>query len=528
MSGTPTAREPMLVLRDVAVRYRGAPMATVAEIGLDLAPGERLALVGESGSGKTTLLNAVAGLLPRGAEVTGTLELNGRSLIGLHEADWRALHGTEIGYVPQDPHSNFNPLMTIGNHVVEAVRAHRTEPGRSRREVSLAGLRRAGVPDPDRVARAYPHEMSGGLRQRGLIASAVVTTPRLILADEPTSALDVTVQRQILDLLDELVSDSGAASILVTHDLGVAAERADWIAVMQHGRIVEAGPAEDVVTAPVHRYTTILLEAVPVLSDPLPVRSSARQEPLLQVQDVSRTFRSHGRTKRAVDGVTFEIPSGRSVALVGESGSGKSTIARMVLGLERPDQGRIRYRGSELARADRREVQAVFQDPGSTINPLFTVRQALEEPLHVHRIGTRAQRRERAVAAAERMGLEAERLDHRATELSGGQKQRVAIARALMLEPRLLVCDEPVSALDVLIQRQILDLLHQVRDDGVSLLFISHDLAVVREIADDVLVLKDGVVLEHGEPAHVFGDPQHSYTRALIAAIPQVPARRTV
>ncbi|WP_341947355.1 ABC transporter ATP-binding protein [Microbacterium sp. LWH11-1.2] len=533
--------EPVLSIKGLAVAFRtGSELVTaISDVSIDVAAGETVAVVGESGSGKSTTAAAVNRLLPDNGMITaGSIRFDGRELTELGENAMISLRGAGIGLVPQDPMSNLDPLMRVGDQIGEALEVHGRTTGDATTARVVELLEMVGIADAANRARQYPHEFSGGMRQRVLIAMGLACTPRLLIADEPTSALDVTVQRRILDQLDELTDELGTAVFLITHDLALAAERADRIVVMFRGKIVEEGTSAEVLGNPQHEYTRQLLAAAPSLAsrrDPLPLRETVASEtPFVEVRDLRKEFALRSpkpgepQTFTAVDGVSFSIRRGTTVSIVGESGSGKSTTANMVLGLEDVTSGSILFDGLDLTGlrrkelfALRRRVQPVFQNPYASLDPRYTVEQSIAEPLRVHRIGTAATRHARVLELLEQVALPAamaERLPH---ELSGGQRQRVAIARALALEPELVVLDEAVSALDVLVQAQILDLLADLqRRLGLSYLFISHDLAVVRMISDEVHVMQRGVVVESGTPERIFDDPQHPYTKELLAAIP--------
>jgi peptide/nickel transport system ATP-binding protein len=533
--------EPVLSIKGLAVAFRtGSELVTaISDVSIDVAAGETVAVVGESGSGKSTTAAAVNRLLPDNGVITaGSVRFDGRELTELGENAMISLRGAGIGLVPQDPMSNLDPLMRVGDQIGEALEVHGRTSGDATTARVVELLEMVGIADAPNRARQYPHEFSGGMRQRVLIAMGLACTPRLLIADEPTSALDVTVQRRILDQLDELTDELGTAVFLITHDLALAAERADRIVVMFRGKIVEEGTSAEVLGNPQHEYTRQLLAAAPSLAsrrDPLPQRESVASEtPFVEVRDLRKEFAlrspkpGEAQSFTAVDGVSFSIRRGTTVSIVGESGSGKSTTANMVLGLEDVTSGSILFDGLDLTGlrrkelfALRRRVQPVFQNPYASLDPRYTVEQSIAEPLRVHRIGTATTRHARVLELLEQVALPAamaERLPH---ELSGGQRQRVAIARALALEPELVVLDEAVSALDVLVQAQILDLLADLqRRLGLSYLFISHDLAVVRMISDEVHVMQRGVVVESGTPERIFDDPQHPYTKELLAAIP--------
>ncbi|GAA4542425.1 ABC transporter ATP-binding protein [Pseudonocardia xishanensis] len=520
----------LLEITDLAVSYRIAAgrIDAVQGASLTVAPGEVVAVVGESGSGKSTLAQAVIGLLPgNGAVSGGSIRLGGRELTGLSEKAFRAVRGRGIGLVPQDPTVSLNPVQRIGRQVGEALRVHGLADRRTAAVRAVELLAKAGLPEPEARARQYPHELSGGMRQRVLIAIATAADPALIIADEPTSALDATVQRRILDHLDTL-RDNGTAMLLITHDLGVAADRADRVVVMSGGRIVEAGPVAEVLRAPADPYTRRLIAAAPGLSAPVTPREPVSAPPLVEVRGLTKEFPlGRRRTLRAVDDVSFTVARGETLALVGESGSGKSTTARLVLRLADPTAGEVRFDGVDVTalkggpwRELRRRAQLIYQNPYASLDPRFSVAEVVTEPLRAFGIGTAAERRERAGGLLERVALPAALLDRRPVELSGGQRQRVAIARALALNPDLVVCDEPVSALDVSVQAQVLELLDELqREQGLTYLFISHDLAVVRRIAHRVGVMREGRLLELRPTEELFTDPDHEYTRELLAAI---------
>jgi peptide/nickel transport system ATP-binding protein len=543
-----TTTPPVLSIRNLSVSFRSGRelVAAVKNVSIDVSAGETVAVVGESGSGKSTTAAAINRLLADNGEIVGgEVFFENRELTALSENEMITLRGAGIGLVPQDPMSNLNPLVRVGAQIAEALEVHGYAQGAAADKRVVELLDMVGIPDAAQRARQYPHEFSGGMRQRVLIAMGLACKPRLLIADEPTSALDVTVQRRILDQLDQLTDEMGTAVFLITHDLALAAERADRIVVMYRGEIVEEGPSEQLLANPQHVYTKQLLEAAPSLSSlrsvrVVPVASEPTQTadaalvPLVEVRDLRKEFKLRSpkagapTTFTAVDGVSFSIPRGHTVSIVGESGSGKSTTANLVLGLEDITSGTIAFDGTDLAGLGRREmfafrrrVQPVFQNPYASLDPRYTVEQTIAEPLTVHKIGNAASRRVRVAELLGQVALPAamsERLPH---ELSGGQRQRVAIARALALSPELVVLDEAVSALDVLVQAQILELLADLQTElGLSYLFISHDLAVVRMISDHVHVMQKGRIVENGTPEQIFDNPQSAYTRELLAAIP--------
>jgi peptide/nickel transport system ATP-binding protein len=526
----------LLEVRDLRVGYPTRDGAHEVLHGVDLTVprGRRVAVVGGSGSGKSTAAAAVIGLLPGTGRVTGgSIVFDGTELAGAGERTLRGLRGRRIGLVPQDPMSNLNPAARVGRQVAETLTTHGLARGAAARRRAVELLDEAGIPDAARRARAYPHEFSGGMRQRVLIAMALAAEPELLVADEPTSALDVTVQRRILDRLVELTHARGTALLLITHDLGLAAERADDVVVMHEGRVVETGPSAEILRSPREDYTRRLVAAAPTVGNDapdLPAPAAADGPPALEVVDLVRTYPVRGRSEplRAVDGVSFTVPRGTTTALVGESGSGKTTVARIALGLERPTAGHVRVGGVALdgagrgqRRAVRLAMQPVFQDPYGSLDPVLTVERLVDEPLRVFGIGDRAARRRRVGELLDAVALPAATAGRHPVELSGGQRQRVAIARALACAPQLVVCDEAVSALDVLVQDQILALLTRLqRELGLSYLFITHDLAVVRLVAHDVVVMRAGRVVEQAPAAELFAAPRDAYTRALLAAVP--------
>ncbi|WKK72412.1 ABC transporter ATP-binding protein [Rathayibacter oskolensis] len=536
--------EPLLALRDVTISFTtpAGEVEAVRHLDLELRAGETIAIVGESGSGKSTTAASINRLLPENGRITsGSIVFEGEDLAQATEKRMTALRGAGIGLVPQDPMSNLNPLQRVGAQIREALLVH----GRMRRAEAQARvvelLEMVGIPEPARRARQYPHELSGGMRQRVLIAIGLACRPRLLIADEPTSALDVTVQRGILDQLEQLTAEMGTAVILITHDLALAAERADRVLVLFRGEVVEQGEAAQILRHPAHEYTRRLLAAAPNLtSERLVAEAPLETEaPLVTLREVGKQYpvrSGFGRATpfTAVESSSFDIPRGRTVAVVGESGSGKSTTAKLVLRLEEPTTGSIEFRGRNVAHLRgaelsdfRRHVQPVFQNPYSSFDARYTVFRSIEEPLLLHRIGDASTRRRRVEELLAQVALPPEVAAKLPRQLSGGQLQRVAIARALALSPELVMLDEAVSALDVLVQEQILALLADLqRDLGVSYLFISHDLAVVRMISHTVHVMQKGRIVESGTPAQIFDAPQHPYTRALLAAFPAPEAAR--
>jgi peptide/nickel transport system ATP-binding protein len=537
----------LLDIRNLSVsfRTRSGMVEAVRDVSLRLGRASTLAVVGESGSGKSTMAAAVNRLLAANAVIeSGQILFEGRDLVPLRESEMVRVRGAGIGLVPQDPMSNLDPVHRIGAQIVEALSAHGMR-GRAAyaRAIELLGM--VGIPEPERRFRQFPHEFSGGMRQRVLIAIGLACKPQLLIADEPTSALDVTVQRRVLDQLDELTGEMGTSLFMITHDLGLAAERADEVLVMYRGRIVEHGSAEQILEDPQDGYTKKLLAAAPGLAlragisrPPTPFADRAPSDGpadlVVELRDVRKTYAvrdsafARKRDFPAVTGSTFAIPRGSTVAIVGESGSGKSTTARMVLGLESVTSGQILLDGDDIATMDRsalarfrQRVQPVFQNPFASLDALFTVGDTIAEPLVVNRRGTAEERKSRVLELLDDVALPADVAGRFPHELSGGQRQRVAIARALALRPDVVVLDEAVSALDVVVQAQILDLLAKLqREHELSYLFISHDLAVVRQIADVVHVMSRGSIVESGTPEEIFEAPRETYTKELLAAIP--------
>ncbi|MFD0076628.1 dipeptide ABC transporter ATP-binding protein [Streptomyces sp. NPDC127166] len=545
---------PALSVRDLAVTFRTArgPVSAVRDISFDVAPGEVLGLVGESGSGKSTIgLAALALHDPARTRVQGSIRLGGDDLdlVGAPEAALKKVRGARVAMVFQDALDALSPYHTIGAQIAEAYRVHHPRAGRGEAgERAAAMLERVGIP----AARAsdHPHHLSGGMRQRVVIAMALINDPALLIADEPTTALDARVQHQVLDLIGELRSEAGTAMLLITHDVGVVARTCDRMLVMRDGEALEEGPTERLLTSPAHPYTKALIGAAPTLDtvpgsrlptvdDPEPrqrTRARLRAAPapgvLAEVRDLRVDYpgRRRARPHPAVKGVSLHVARGETLGLVGESGSGKSTIARALTGLRRPTSGEVRFDGRDvsgaatdtrLRRELSRDVQLVFQDPYASLNPRHTVEQIVTTPLRIHTDLDRSERRRRAAELLEQVGLSPSHLPRHPHEFSGGQRQRIGIARALAVRPRLVIADEPVSALDVSVQAQVLNLLMDLREElGLSLLFISHDLAVVRHFCDRIAVLKKGELVEVGPRDTVFDSPAAPYTRELLAAFP--------
>ncbi|MFD4655479.1 dipeptide ABC transporter ATP-binding protein [Kitasatospora sp. NPDC058444] len=555
------AAEPVLSVRDLTVAFAdprgGAPVTAVRNLSFDLAPGEVLGLVGESGSGKSTVGLAVLGLHdPRTTTVTGSIRLGGQEIVGAEESALRGVRGGRAALVFQDALTSLSPFHAVGAQLAEMYRLH--HPGAGRAE---AGRRAAEMLDRVGIAAArtrdYPHQFSGGMRQRVMIAMALMNDPQLLIADEPTTALDARVQRQVLDLLGELQREHGTAVLLVSHDLGVVAGTTDRTLVLRGGVAIESATTAELLTAPREPYTRALVgaalrldsvpgTALPTVDEPAPSRTfrprtvERPERWLVEVDDLSvhfpgrRSLAGHGRFPglraepvRAVEGVGLRIAPGETLGLVGESGSGKSTTARVLAGLQRPTGGRVLYDGQDVTRPDRelrkrlsREIQLVFQDPYASLNPRRTIGRTLDTPLRLHTSLGPAERRERSVELLEQVGLEAGHLDRYPHEFSGGQRQRIGIARALAPQPRLIIADEPVSALDVSVQAQVLNLLMELRERlGVAFLFVSHDLAVVRHFCDRVAVMHRGRLVESTDRDRLFEAPHTDYTRELLAAV---------
>jgi peptide/nickel transport system ATP-binding protein len=569
---------PLLSIEGLRTTFRTEEGVVVAvrDASLDVAPGRTLGLVGESGSGKSVTSLSILRLLPEHAATieSGKIRFLDRDLLLLPEREMLRVRGGEIAMIFQEPMSSLNPVLTVGSQVVEAIRIHQGVSKKEARERTIRLFDEVGLPDPARRVDMYPHELSGGQQQRVMIAMALSCNPRLLIADEPTTALDVTIQAQILDLLRHLRDTRGMAILFITHDLGLVSTIADEVAVMYRGSIVERGPVLQIFERPRHPYTKGLLACrprlavrtarLPVVSDFMEVEELSNGEirviertpgpdaapidrtppspaapgtqALLSVRDLRVEFpikkgvlqRVVGRL-HAVDGISFDVSQGSTLGLVGESGCGKTTTGRAILRLIEPNSGTVRFDGENLGelhgealRRVRRTMQIVFQDPFGSLNPRLTIETALAEPMEVHGIGaSRRDRRDRAVALLEEVGLGATHLPRFPHEFSGGQRQRLCIARALSVDPRFIVCDEPVSSLDVSVQAQILNLLRRLQTArGLTYLFISHDLAVVRFMADDIAIMSAGRIVESGAPEEIFERPREEYTRRLLAAIP--------
>ncbi|WP_085614383.1 MULTISPECIES: ABC transporter ATP-binding protein [unclassified Pseudomonas] len=529
---------PLVDIRGLHVSFNGVPV--VHGVDLQLRAGQCLALVGESGSGKSVTARTLVGLTGAGAHVQAQrLAFAGQDLRQFDERAWQRLRGEHIGFVMQDALGSLDPLRRVGAEIEEPLLLHTDLAAEQRRLRVLELLRQVGVPEPEVRARQYPWQLSGGLRQRALIASAIACQPRLLIADEPTTALDATVQAQILDLLEHL-RERDNSLLMVSHDLAVVARLADWVAVMRHGVVVEQGSVEQILQDPQDPYTQRLLSAARAVHFKRPaapalalVEDGVDEQPVvLEARGLSKAFVGpDGRLRQVLDDVSLQLRAGQTLGVVGESGSGKSTLGRILLGLERPEQGSLQLAGQDwlaLSAAQQRQarqgIQVVFQDPQASFDPRYTVLRVLAEAL-AHAGVPRALQRTEAAALLERVQLPVGLLDRRPLELSGGQRQRIAIARALAMKPRVLVLDEPVSALDVSVQARILALLAELKAElNLACLFISHDLGVVEQVSDHVLVMQGGRVVEQGAAAQVLGQPRQAYTRALLDAVPHLPA----
>lgn len=512
------------------------------DLSLDLHYNEILCVVGESGSGKSMTASAIMGLLPERVRASaGSIDFEGRDLLQLSQEELRRWRGARIGMIFQDPMTALNPLHRVGDQIAEMFFTHR--PRLSKKEVAKRVLRLlmdVQLPEPATLVRAYPHQLSGGQRQRVMIAMALALEPLVLIADEPTTALDVTTQAQILRLIRQLQQRRGTSVLFITHDFGVVADIADRVAVMRHGQLVEQGPASQVLYAPRHPYTRALIAAVPSLHPAIP-RPAPERPILLHVSHISKTFRQtgllhrRGRQVAAVRDVSLTLPQGSTLGIVGESGSGKSTLARCIVQLYQPDTGEIRFGAQDLARLSaraqreqRRDIQMVFQDPFASLNPRQTVGEIAAKGLLIRGV-PRAQALAKVQEIFTLVGLDASAIHRYPHEFSGGQRQRIGLARALAVEPKVLVADEPVSALDVSVQAQVLDLLADLRERlGLSLIFITHDLRVAAQVCDRIMVMKSGEIVEQGPTYQVYQQPQHEYTRQLLSAIPgrewQAPA----
>jgi peptide/nickel transport system ATP-binding protein len=543
------ADNPVLAVSGLAIAVRGedGEREVVSDLSFSLARGETLCIAGESGSGKSMTALAVMRLLPKPAAriAAGSIRLGDTDLVGLDERAMQAIRGDRVAMIFQEPMTSLNPVLSIGRQLIEAIETHRDLPRGEARRRAVEALKAVRIPEAESRLGQFPHELSGGMRQRVMIAMALALKPDVLIADEPTTALDVTVQGEVLELLRDLQREHGTAIILITHDMGVVAEMADRVIVMRNGRTVEEGPATDIFASPREAYTQELLAAVPRIGarpgtqrKPGKTREAA---PVVAVRGLQVRFDQRGgffgrveRRVHAVEGVSFSITPGETLALVGESGCGKSTTAKAIAGLV-PHVGDILVGGRSLnslsadnRKAVRREVQMIFQDPFASLDPRMRVGDLVAEPLLVHGIGDRQERHRWVTTLFERVGLSAQQMDRYPHEFSGGQRQRICIARALALKPKLIIADESVSALDVSVQAKVLELLKDLQSEfGVAYLFISHDMAVVENISDRVAVMYLGQIVELGTRDQVFSNPTHPYTKRLIEAVPiPDPVRR--
>ncbi|MAM75362.1 ABC transporter ATP-binding protein [uncultured Tistrella sp.] len=517
----------------IDLQTAAGPRPVLEEVSLKIRQGETACLVGESGSGKSLTSLAIMGLLPPGVlnVRSGRILLQGTELLTRTPRQLRGLRGDRMAMIFQEPMTALNPVMRVGDQIAEVLDTHARLKGPDRRARVLDAMEQVHLPDIARIFRAYPHQLSGGQRQRVMIAMALILEPALLIADEPTTALDVTTQKQILSLIAEMQRVHGTAVLFITHDMGVVSEIADTVHVMRQGRLVETAPAERLFRAPEHDYTRALLAAVPSLR-PRPARDPQIRPPVLDVAGLGKTYRSGGflkptLAKRAAEDVSFALRPGRTIGIVGESGSGKSTVARCVMRLIDPGQGRVTLAGTDIThlkpgamRRHRAKIQIVFQDPYRSLNPRRRIADSLiEGPMNFGR--TRDQALARARDLLETVGLTADALDRYPHQFSGGQRQRIAIARAVAMEPEVIVADEAVSALDVSVQDQVLKLLERLQDElGIAILFITHDLRVAAQICDEVIVMQQGRVVEQGPAGRVLVAPRHAYTHALIDAAP--------
>ncbi|WP_116186747.1 ABC transporter ATP-binding protein [Pectobacterium aquaticum] len=550
------AKTPLLRVENLSVTFPSpsGPIRSVKNLSFQVNAGEILALVGESGSGKSVTARTLVGLSGEGVDVqANAIEVTRHDgslcdLRNLTDRDWRAIRGREIGFVLQDALVSLDPLRKIGQEVAEPILTHRLLPRQQVPARVSELLKKAGIPDPENRAAQYPHELSGGLRQRALIASALAAGPQLLIADEPTTALDATVQKQVLKVFTAL-AQAGHGVLLITHDLAVVAEVADRVIVMQHGALVEGGEARQILSAPMHPYTRKLLAAIPTastrgkwLAGADPLQSGIAPSPAslaanhtntddtiaLTADRIAVSFkRPDGSRMQAVNQVSLQIKRGETLGIVGESGSGKTTLGKVILALQKPDRGEVRLADnawSTLTERERRplraRIQTITQDPLSSFDPQFTVAQILRQPLRLRRDLSDDEKQRRILTLLEYVGLTPDLLTRRPTALSGGQRQRVSIAQALASEPEILICDEPVSALDVTTQAQVLDLLVALqRQLGLTMLFISHDLGVVQHMSHRIAVMKDGDIVETGPVEQIFNQPQHPYTRLLLSTV---------
>lgn len=525
---------PLLAVQNLAVSY--GSQEVVHHVDFEIGRGESLALIGESGSGKSTIAKAVLRLLPKGASASGEVVFDKQNILGLSERRFRPYRGRDIGFVPQDPGNALNPVRTIGSQALEAAALIGDAKPALHKALILETFAKVGLDNPQRVYNSYPHQLSGGMLQRVLIALAILPRPALLVADEPTSALDVTIQKRILDLLSQLQEELNIGLLLITHDLAIAAERANSLVVLKNGVVQEAGRTSSVFSSPASSYARKLHSDVPALN---PNRYAKLRDlgfgrvadvsaPKITVNSVTKRFAVDGKILTAVDDISFTVAAGTTHALVGESGSGKTTTIRLLLGLEEPEAGSINVAGETVTtrstqslRSVWRHLQLVYQNPFTSLDPAWKVENLIREPLDRYKIGTPAERTAAVKEALAHVGLSEHLLGRKPSALSGGQRQRVAIARALVLKPDVIVLDEPTSALDVSVQADIVEVLLSLQTKlGLTYVFVSHDLALVRQLAHTVSVIQRGRIVEHGSVTEIFANPKHDYTAALLASIP--------
>ncbi len=534
VAASPQHAIPLLKVENLAVSY--GRQEVVHNVGFEIGRGESLALIGESGSGKSTIAKAVLRLLPTGANATGQVIFDRQNILALPERRFRPFRGREIGFVPQDPGNSLNPVRTIGSQALEAAALMEETNPAIRRTLILETFAKVGLDNPQRVYDSYPHQLSGGMLQRVLIALAILPRPALLVADEPTSALDVTIQKRILDLLSRLRDELNISLLLITHDLAIAAERADNLVVLKNGVMQEKGRTSAVFSSPSSPYAKKLHGDVPALNperyakfrDPGFSLLDGDKSPKIAVSGVTKRFIVDGKTLTAVDDISFTVPAGTTHALVGESGSGKTTTIRLLLGLEEPESGTITVADETVTNKNRaslrsvwRHLQLVYQNPFTSLDPTWKVGQLVREPLDRFEIGPPKERSERVQEALANVGLSEHLLERKPSALSGGQRQRVAIARSLVLKPDVIVLDEPTSALDVSVQADIVEVLLSLQAKlGLTYVFVSHDLALVRQLAHSVSVMQRGRIVEHGAVTEIFANPRHEYTASLLNSIP--------
>lgn len=522
-------QERLLSVRDLSLEVVHRGVEVVKKVSFDIEPGEIFGIVGESGSGKSLATRAIISLLPPAIKVTGgQVTFKGRDVLTMSEAGLRELRGAEIGLVFQEPMTSLNPSMTIGRQLEEGLTLHTNMPPATRRERTLAMLQRVGIRDPEGALSAYPHEFSGGMRQRIMLASVMLLKPALLIADEPTTALDAVIQRDVMELMVELTKAEGTAVLLISHDLPMVARYTSRIVVMEKGSLVEQGTTEQILEKPQHPYTRKLLSSLPIRGDVRPIDTVSA--PMISARNIvvdypgRKSLFKKAVPKRALHGVSVDIHAGEVVALVGGSGSGKTTLGRTIAGLVNQSSGDILFQGRERSadwRDYRLNCQMVFQDPYSSLDPRMTILALVEEALRLVPNIDRAAKKKRAYETLEEVGLGTEYALRYPHELSGGQRQRVAIARAIARRPKFLIADEPVSALDVTVRAQVLTLFSDLQQRyGFSCLFISHDLGVVEQVADRVIVMQDGRIIEQGDRNTIFDKPKEAYTRRLLSAIP--------